>query len=344
MMKAWCAQYNYLTESRDDFLVGCGHPGGRPVINSYIQFNVSVLVFAAKNPREKIQPPPPPSTMAELSREDICSRTCVVTVTYYPDIHDVRFQLALELCGLATRHKITLIIVDDSPDTTVRDEMQRGSEGYVHIFQQDRDHYAGKGGALRQAIKMAKARLDGDNNSLPEAGACFVKTAICFTEPEKVDLMNHIHEIVMPILAGTSDVTVPSRNDALFRETYPIEQYHSESFGNMHFDLLAKNIDGFRRDGAQKMDWLFGPFALNSQLADNWLSYGGNSWDAQIVPYVRGVRAHNWSIASVPVNFRHPKEMKEQEEGDPVWTTKRLKQLNILFDLLGAKELSFVCD
>ena len=288
--------------------------------------------------------PPPPSTMAELSREDICSRTCVVTVTYYPDIHDVRFQLALELCGLATRHKITLIIVDDSPDTTVRDEMQRGSEGYVHIFQQDRDHYAGKGGALRQAIKMAKARLDGDNNSLPEAGACFVKTAICFTEPEKVDLMNHIHEIVMPILAGTADVTVPSRNDALFRETYPIEQYHSESFGNMHFDLLAKNIDGFRRDGAQKMDWLFGPFALNSRLADSWLSYGGNSWDAQMVPYVRGVRAHNWSIASVPVNFRHPKEMKEQEEGDPVWTTKRLKQLNILFDLLGAKELSFVCD
>ena len=230
--------------------------------------------------------------------------------------------------------------MDDSPDATVRKNLQRGSEGYVHVFQQDRDQYVGKGGALRQAIKMAKSRLDEDNNFLHEAGASFVDTAICFTEPEKVDLMNHIHAIVMPILAGTSDVTVPSRNDGLFRETYPTEQYHSESFGNMHFDLLAKHFEGFRRDGARKFDWLFGPFALHSRLADSWLSYDGNSWDAQMVPYVRGVRMHNWRIISVPVNFRHPKEMKEQEEGDPVWTTKRLKQLNILFDLLGPKELS----
>ncbi|KAL3770454.1 hypothetical protein ACHAW5_001208 [Stephanodiscus triporus] len=279
--------------------------------------------------------------MAELSGEYIYSRTRVVTVTvtYYPDIHDVRFQLALELCRLASRHKITLFIVDDSPDATVRENLQRGSE-YVHVFQQDRDQYAGKGGALRQAIKMAKSRLDEDNNFPHEAGASFVDTAICFTEPEKVDLMNHIHAIVGPILAGTADVTVPSRNDELFRETYPTEQYHSESFGNMHFDLLAKHFEGFRRDGARKLDWLFGPFALHSRLAGSWLSYDGNSWDAQMVPYVRGVRTHNWRITSVPVNFRHPKEMKEQEEGDPVWTTKRLKQLNVLFDLLGAKELS----
>jgi hypothetical protein len=32
--------------------------------------------------------------------------------------------------------------------------------------------------------------------------------------------------------------------------------------------------------------------------------------------------------------------MKEQEEGDPKWTNKRLQQLNILFDLLGEQELS----
>ncbi|KAL3810249.1 hypothetical protein ACHAXA_008739 [Cyclostephanos tholiformis] len=273
--------------------------------------------------------------MAELSQEYIHCRTCVVTVTYYPDIHDVRFQVALELCALASRRKITLIVVDDSPDANVRERLQRGSEGYVRVFQQDSDRFAGKGGALRQAIQMARAWLDVADDSSPREAA-----AICFTEPEKVDLMNHIHLVVMPILAGTSDVTVPLRDDAPFRETYPIEQYHSESFGNMHFDLLAKQIEGFRTEGARKLDWLFGPFALNSRLADAWLSYDGNSWDAQMVPYVRGVRRHNWRITSVPINFRHSREMKEQEEGDPVWTMKRLKQLNVLFDLLGAKELS----
>jgi hypothetical protein len=32
--------------------------------------------------------------------------------------------------------------------------------------------------------------------------------------------------------------------------------------------------------------------------------------------------------------------MKEQEEGDPIWVAKRLYQLNLLFDLLGKKELT----
>lgn len=45
-----------------------------------------------------------------------------------------------------------------------------------------------------------------------------------FTEPEKVDLMNHIAVITKPILDGKADVVVPKRN-----ATYPVEQYHFES-------------------------------------------------------------------------------------------------------------------
>ena len=152
--------------------------------------------------------------------------------------------------------------------------------------------------------------------------------------------MNHVRDIVKPILNGKADVVVPTRNDELFRQTYPIEKYHSESFGNMHFNLLSKQFEGFQMKGAMKLDWLFGPFAFKTELASSRLNYGGNSWDAQMIPYVWGVRHQNWRIMSVTVNFRHPKEMKEQEEGDPVWTTKRLTQLNLLFDLLGKKELS----
>mmetsp|Transcript_25356 Transcript_25356/g.54533 ORF Transcript_25356/g.54533 Transcript_25356/m.54533 type:complete len:154 (+) Transcript_25356:727-1188(+) len=152
--------------------------------------------------------------------------------------------------------------------------------------------------------------------------------------------MNYMHQIAKPILDGATDVVVPTRNDELFRETYPIEQYHSESFGNLHFDLSAKQFKGFQSEGAKKLDWLFGPFAFKASLASSWLDYEGTSWDAQIIPYVRGVRKLNWRITSVNVNFRHPKEMKEQEEGYPAWTKKRLKQLNLLFDLLGDEELS----
>ena len=65
-----------------------------------------------------------------------------------------------------------------------------------------------------------------------------------------------------------------------------------------------------------------------------------SSRDAQIIPYVRGVRDNNWRITSVIVDFRHPKVMKEQEEGSSAFTKKRLMQLNLLFDLLGDKELT----
>lgn len=263
--------------------------------------------------------------------EDITSRTSVVTTTYYPDLSDIRFNLALELCNLAAQHHINLIIVDGSPDhTTIREQFQKAGSGYVHVYQQDTDQYVGKGGSLRQAILKATEMFKQNNIERKDA-------AICFTEPEKVDLMNHIHTIVKPILDGKADVIVPTRNDELFRETYPIEQYHSESFGNGHFNLLAKQFDGF---GEQKLDWLFGPFVFKASLASSWLNYTGTSWDAQMIPYVRGVRNNNWRIMPVTVNFKHPREMKEQEEGDSIWTTKRLHQLNLLFDLLGKQELS----
>ncbi len=256
----------------------------------------------------------------------------VVTVTYYPNTSDIRFPLALELCKLAAGKKIQTVIIDDSPDHhAVRDALEQAGDGHVKVYQQNKAIYQGKGGALRQAIYNARELID--TNDLD-------KTAICFAEPEKVDIMNHMHLIVKPILYGGTDVVVPMRCDELFKETYPIEQYHSENFANLHFNSLAQQFQGFQTEDAKNIDWLFGPFAFRTSLADSWLNYTGNSWDAQMIPYVRAVRHENRRITSVTINFRHPKQMKKQEEGDTSWTEKRLHQLNILFDLLGEKELS----
>ncbi|KAL7486753.1 hypothetical protein ACHAW6_012346 [Cyclotella cf. meneghiniana] len=259
------------------------------------------------------------------------SRICVVSVTCYTDASDVRFTLAQQLCRLAHQKQINLIVVDDSPPHIREQLRQEQGAGCVQIVSQDKGLYHGKGGVLRQAIERAKTWFQDDPK----------RCAICFTEPEKVDLLNHIPNIVQPILMEdpSADVVVPFRNRALFQETYPIEQYHSESFANLHFNSLAKHHAGFQHsDGG--LDWLFGPFAFNARLASHWLDYTGNSWDAQMIPYVRGVLRHGWRIKAVEVKFRHPPEMKEQEEGDPVWTSKRLHQLNVLFDLLGKAELA----
>ena len=82
-------------------------------------------------------------------------RICVVTVTYYPDTNDIRFQLALQLCRLASRTKIHVIIVDDSPDESVRDQLMEAGNGFVYAVTQMKDAFSGKGGALRQAIARA---------------------------------------------------------------------------------------------------------------------------------------------------------------------------------------------
>ena len=281
--------------------------------------------------------------MSAEIREEISRKIVVVTTTYYPDNSDIRFNLAIDLCKLANTNNIHLIIVDDSPNHNQVATKFLQTGGYIHVYQQDKEKFIGKGGALRQSIAMAVTLLRGNNN---DRGDALNNAVICFTEPEKVDLLNHIHLIAKPILDGVTDVVIPKRNDELFKQTYPIEQYHSESFGNYHFNLLAKQLsaEGFRSEGANSIDWLFGPFALKASLSRSWLTYIGTSWDAQIVPYVRGVRDNNWRITSVTVDFKHPKVMKEQEEGSSAFTKKRLMQLNLLFDLLGDKELTIDTD
>ena len=274
--------------------------------------------------------------MSTASRSDCV--VVVVTVTYYPNIADIRFPLALELSELAAAREIQTVIVDDSPDhPAVRDALEQAGKGRVKVYQQNKDMYKGKGGALRQAIYYAREMVLSKNNNTNNS---LDKTAICFAEPEKVDIMNHMHLIVKHILDGSTDLVVPMRCEELFRQTYPIEQYHSESFANLHFNSLAQQFKGFQTEDAKKIDWLFGPFAFRTSLADTWLNYKGTSWDSQMIPYVRAVRHENRRISSVTIKFRHPKQMKEQEEGDPKWCNKRLHQLNVLFDLLGEKELS----
>lgn len=260
----------------------------------------------------------------------------VVTVTYYADTSDVRYSLALELCKLAAAKQLLTVVVDDSPDhQTIRTSFEGAGESYVKVFQQDSTTYHGKGGALRQAIQLATVLV---GNSEDKAS----NSIICFAEPEKVDIMNHMQQIVEPILAENADIVVPMRCDELFRKTYPIEQYHSESFANLHFNSLAQQFEEFQTPDAKQIDWLFGPFAFRATLADAWLKYEGTSWDAQMAPYVRAVRHQKKRIASVTINFLHPLQMKEQEEGDTRWTKKRLHQLNILFDILGEKEFKIL--
>ena len=250
----------------------------------------------------------------------------VVAPTFYTDRSDDRFTIALDLCRQAAKLQIRLILVDDSPDhDQVRTDLERaGRDATEKAFVQvQKQRQTGKKGvALREGIAAA---LD----ELSSAGNVERQGVICFQEPEKIDMLRHWESIISHMHSTNSDICVPRRSHASFQSSYPIEQYHSESFANLHLDSLARQV------GFPSIDWTAGPIALSTTKAPHWLEYNGEIWDAQIVPMVVAQRWHGCSVSSLEVDFILPAAMKQQEEGSPKWGEKRLLQLNLLFEIVG---------
>ena len=118
---------------------------------------------------------------------------------------------------------------------------------------------------------------------------------------------------------------MPAREPKLFAATYPVEQYHSESFANAYLDLAAKKFAGRETP----LDWHFGPFALRRRHAAVWLAHAGDLWDAQVVPVADALRA-GLRVGGAEVPFAAPAAMKAEEEGSLAFIRKRLDQINFL--------------
>lgn len=229
----------------------------------------------------------------------------VISPTFYPRLDDTRCQLGIESCRRAKALGIQLLLVDASPPDVkaalteagaiVRDQTRRGK----------------KGAALRECVEIAVTMLPHDG-------------IICYQELEKVEMIAMQREVCNHMLRSGADICVPRREDSLFRRSYPIEQYHSENFVNLYLDALGSSV------GLPTLDWTFGPVAFRSSMAHYWLNFGGELWDAQIVPFIQAVR-EGARVEGFQVSYSHPALMKREEEFQPIWSEKRLMQLNFLF-------------
>ena len=235
----------------------------------------------------------------------------VVSVSFYPSTDDPRFAIGLEACRRAKSLGVPLLLVDASPPD-VREALR---EAGADVHEQTRK--GRKGAALREAVELAHARL-------PEDGV------ICYQELEKVEMVGLQRDVASHVSRSGCDVCVPRREDTLFRRSYPIEQYHSEHFANLYLDALGGAV------GLPSLDWTFGPVAFRNSAASFWLRNEGELWDAQIVPFVRAARWGGARVEVLQVQYSHPPAMKRQEECVPVWSEKRLMQLNFLFNHVGA--------
>jgi len=179
-----------------------------------------------------------------------------------------------------------------------------------------------KGAALREAATIARR--------LPPVSA---RTWLCWQEPEKVDMARHWVSTLRD--AHSADVLVPAREPTNFAATYPIEQFHSETYGNLYLDACAKAAQAGTTSKIPPLDWHFGPFAFRAEHLELWAKYNGVMYEAQVVPIVHAMRK-GLSVASVSIGFDAPSEMKDQEEGNVEFIEKRLQQLQSLDPVVKA--------
>ena len=238
----------------------------------------------------------------------------VVSPTFFPSVNDTRCQLGLEACRRAKSNGIQLLLVDASPPEVAEALREAGAT----VRPQTRK--GRKGAALRECIELAREMLPADG-------------IICFQELEKVEMVALQPAVAAHLRRTGADICVPGREDTLFRATYPIEQYHSERFANGYLDALGERSAGAAP--LPQIDWTFGPVGLRASAAEHWLRVDGDLWDAQIVPFVHAARWHGARVEALEVAYAHPPKMKAEEEGVPLWSEKRLLQLNFLFKHVG---------
>ena len=260
----------------------------------------------------------------------------VFTCTYYPSTSDLRYVQFLETLQAAKKYAVRIVVVDGSPDDVhqaLRQAMTWLRRDWAVIVRQT--YQGGKGAALREAADIAAAGGRG-------AFGVGDETLLCWQEAEKTDQIRHWRH-VLNSLAAVHDVVVPRREKRYFMDTYPIEQYHSETYGNLYLDTVMKDaiqrsdndgmklpmVNGPTPRGMSLIDWHFGPFAFRAKHLKLWSKYKGNSYDAQLVPIVHAIR-RGLCVMSVDVDFVLDERMREQEENNVDFIEKRLNQLNDL--------------
>ena len=142
-------------------------------------------------------------------------------------------------------------------------------------------------------------------------------------EPEKEGYVSQIEKTVVPILNNEADLVVPKRKSL---KSYPISQQYAEHFGN----TIWKELTGVA------LDMWSGPRTWKRELSSYFLDYKGeygDLWDSIFIP-VMNVIYDGKGVLSVDINYTHPKEQTELEEGDSEFSIKRLNQLNNLIPAL----------
>lgn len=214
---------------------------------------------------------------------------------------ETRFLLACEMIKNAIRAGHNVLIVDGSPNAYIREAFK---ELGANVTQQ-----------LSKGMGPSRRELFRD------ASDAYETPVYLWMEPEKVDLIRFIPQIVGPIFDGAADIVIPTRTNESFA-SYPDFQVASEQRSN----------DIFRVATGHDLDVLFGPVALSSGLlslfeeTDPFQMFGMPDGYIQ-QPAVMRAMAAGWKVTGVPVAFRYPEALRDDEmKADEEFRKKRDQQ------------------
>jgi len=171
-------------------------------------------------------------------------------------------------------------------------------------------------------VKVSPQKEKGLGNSRTQAFKEAYETGkeiIIWTEPEKESFITEIEKVILPLLENKADIIIPRRKSL---STYPLAQQYIESFGNAFWKELT-SID---------LDIWGGMRAFKRELCRYFLDYKGeygNKWEILLVPIMNMI-IDKKRIASIEIDYIHPREQTRVEEHNLEFYKKRVEQLNNL--------------
>lgn len=236
----------------------------------------------------------------------------IATPTFYKNVMDPRYALALKTIAAASAARYPICVVDGSPDPEIKTGLRnRGAFVYPEVTH-------GLGAAKRysfyHAVCVAVARK---------------RTIVVHIEPEKYDMIRYISLLVETILTGDADVTVATRGDKSWL-SYPTFQVKTEREANAAFrQSIGIDLDIMAGPGAFRIDSA-GYFFVDGNYTSAGIPDTYSQHYGVIAAHAHGLRV----AASTPLDFIYPAEQRAQEEaeiaaGGPI-KQKRLDQLESL--------------
>lgn len=259
----------------------------------------------------------------EFDPKSIAIATSTFYPKWYPDeikdydrVDKIRGDLAIRLLDQAKKNEYRMVVVDGGSSQEFIEELKKIGIAATPELEK------GMSPARQQAFK--------------EAGGIEGVRVICWTEPEKVSIIQDcLPQGVAPILRGEADIVIPKRDEAVLK-TYPDPRVAFERRGNKVFnDILRKhNLLSTEED----LDVFFGPrfFRNDPEIVNLFLGkyefekrdlkldqiVDPKLWpNALFLPIVAALH-QGFRVVSVNVPYRHPIEQTNVEKDDPKFKRK----------------------